>query len=282
MMKNNGGNRIFTQIYEIQAPAEAEALVGLGVDNIGSVILSEEEWKSAVLKETVERVAALGSTSSLIPLFSGRDDVLRALDYYGPDIVHFCNTLPGDADVVDSRAEWIALQREIRTRFPEIRVMRSIPIPRPGKADVAVIHGLARVFEPVSDLFLSDTLLGDGPDAPDDGQPVTGIVGVTGQTCDWDAARELVKSHRPPVVLAGGLSPDNVFDAILRVRPAGVDSCTGTNAADAAGRPVRFKKDLEKVKRFVDEVRKAEVWLEKSGGEPGGGVFEKSGAGLKE
>ncbi len=267
MSNNTEENRIFTQIYEVQTPDEAEALVGLGVDNIGGVILSAEDWKSADLKETVARVAALGAVSSLIPLFTGRDDVLRVLDYYGPDIVHFCDTLPPAASLVESRGELIALQREIRTRFPGIRIMRSIPIPRPGKADVEEIHGLARLFEPVSDLFLSDTLLGDGPDAPDDGQPVPGVVGVTGQTCDWDAARALVKSHRPPVVLAGGLSPDNVFDAILRVRPAGVDSCTGTNAEDASGRPVRFKKDLKKVERFVAEVRKAERRLRKIAGE---------------
>jgi len=49
-----------------------------------------------------------------------------------------------------------------------------------------------------------------------------------------------------------------VFDGIMRVLPAGVDSCTGTNAVDLKGRSIRFKKDFGKVKRFVDETRRAE------------------------
>jgi phosphoribosylanthranilate isomerase len=47
----------------------------------------------------------------------------------------------------------------------------------------------------------------------------------------------------------------------MQVMPAGVDSCTGTNAMDAKGRSIRFKKDLEKVKHMVDEARRAEKLL---------------------
>jgi phosphoribosylanthranilate isomerase len=60
-----------------------------------------------------------------------------------------------------------------------------------------------------------------------------------------------------PVILAGGLSPENARDAILETRPAGVDSCTGTNARDAAGIPIRFKKDMARVRRFIEEARRA-------------------------
>ncbi|MCP4669594.1 MAG: hypothetical protein GY849_24940, partial [Deltaproteobacteria bacterium] len=61
-----------------------------------------------------------------------------------------------------------------------------------------------------------------------------------------------------PVILAGGLSPENVFKAVMKTWPEGADSCTLTNQVDAAGRPVRFKKDFQKVKRFVEEVGRAE------------------------
>jgi len=59
-----------------------------------------------------------------------------------------------------------------------------------------------------------------------------------------------------PVILAGGLSPENVAAGIGKVRPAGVDTCTATNAVDDLGRPVRFRKDPEKVRRFVAEARR--------------------------
>jgi phosphoribosylanthranilate isomerase len=86
---------------------------------------------------------------------------------------------------------------------------------------------------------------------------VNGFVGITGLTCNWTIARKLVDSANIPVILAGGLSPDNVFNGIINVKPAGVDSCTQTNACDMQGNPVRFKKDMAKVKRFVEESRRA-------------------------
>jgi phosphoribosylanthranilate isomerase len=64
------------------------------------------------------------------------------------------------------------------------------------------------VFGPVSDYFLTDTLLTDGSGAAD--QPVDGFVGITGTTCDWKIAAELVRISPMPVILAGGISPENV------------------------------------------------------------------------
>ena len=136
--------------------------------------------------------------------------------------------------------------------------MRSIPISQSGMNDNVATIELARLFEPVSDYFLTDTLLVKESGSSFNNQPVKGFVGITGQTCDWDIAAKLVESSRIPVILAGGISPDNVFDGIMHVRPAGVDSCTRTNAVDSDGCLVRFKKDIGKVKRFVDETRRAE------------------------
>jgi len=62
--------------------------------------------------------------------------------------------------------------------------------------------------------------------------------------------------------LAGGISPGNVSDGIMKVQPFGVDSCTQTNAADHAGNSIRFKKDKEKVKQLVEAVRDAERMIQ--------------------
>ncbi len=67
--------------------------------------------------------------------------------------------------------------------------------------------------------------------------------GGTGRTFDWAWAVEAGRTAR--VVLAGGLSPDNVAEAVARVRPWAVDCCSGTEASPGV-------KDPEKVRLFIE------------------------------
>lgn len=251
------------QIYEIQNPKEADALVKLGVDHIGSVIVSDRDWKIPEIKETVQHVGTTASKSSLIPLFNDYETVCRTLDYYSPDIVHFCELFKGNRNGSGSTVEsLVVFQEKIKKAFPEIQIMRSIPITRSGSVHKVPTLDYAEAFEPVSDLFLTDTLILSDNEASEKDQPVQGFVGITGKTCDWAMARELVASVRIPVILAGGISPNNAYEGAFQVKPFGVDSCTGTNAVDGAGQTIRFKKDLGKVKQLVEAVRLAEKWLQ--------------------
>jgi phosphoribosylanthranilate isomerase len=70
--------------------------------------------------------------------------------------------------------------------------------------------------------------------------------GGTGQITDWGLAAEVAKST--PLLLAGGLTPDNVTEAIRTVRPYGVDVSSGVESAPG-------KKDHAKMRAFVDAVR---------------------------
>jgi len=90
---------------------------------------------------------------------------------------------------------------------------------------------------------------------------VAGYVGITGETCDWDIAQAVIAASPIPVILAGGISDQNVFEAITRLKPAGVDSCTKTNARDRSGNPVRFKKDMKKVRKLLEEARRADALI---------------------
>ena len=254
---------LFKQIYEIQTPEEAQQVVAAGVDHVGSVVVSGKSWKQPEIKETIRFVRQTSAKSSLILLFNDRTTVFSALDYYRPDIVHFCEVLIDDRtpNTIDTVCRpLIDLQKEIRKNFSEIKIMRTIPIAVNGVLNEMPFLDLAKLFEPVSDYFLTDTLIVG--DAEDKNQPVDGYVGITGKTCDWQAAAKLVESSRIPVILAGGLSCENVFDGIMSVKPAGVDSCTLTNACDDSGVPIRFKKDMEKVKKFVKEAKRASKYIE--------------------
>ena len=57
-----------------------------------------------------------------------------------------------------------------------------------------------------------------------------GIMGGTGKPSDWNIAQEIVSKSRLPIILAGGLTTDNVVSAIKRVKPYGVDLNSGVES----------------------------------------------------
>ena len=77
---------------------------------------------------------------------------------------------------------------------------------------------------------------------------VEGMQGGTGRTIDWELARTAALGNR--IVLAGGLTPDNVGEAVRQVEPWGVDTASGVENSPG-------EKDLEKVRLFVERAKSA-------------------------
>jgi phosphoribosylanthranilate isomerase len=75
-----------------------------------------------------------------------------------------------------------------------------------------------------------------------------GVPGGTGETFDWAIARQVKKCG--PIILAGGLTPENVAEAIRVAQPQAVDVASGVEAAPG-------KKDPEKLKAFIEAVKSA-------------------------
>ena len=67
--------------------------------------------------------------------------------------------------------------------------------------------------------------------------------GGTGRTIDWDRAAPIAATRR--TLLAGGLTPDNVADAVVRVRPFGVDVSSGVEASPGIKDPARLRAFFE-------------------------------------
>lgn len=118
-----------------------------------------------------------------------------------------------------------------------LRLIKSIIVTGSGPAAAATLATKVEQFAPLVDFFLVDSY-----------DPVTGARGATGKTHDWSVSRRLVEVSPRPVILAGGMTADNVRSAILAVSPAGVDVHTGLENADG-------RKCPRKTRAFIQAVR---------------------------
>lgn len=212
------------QIYTMQSVEEALQVAALGADHLGltpSQIGLPGEIDFWTAREIVEAVGDIAVCVALT-VETKEKEIIRMARAVQPDILHLCsleNTFPPD-DV-----------RRLRDKLPDLPIMQAISVTGPEALEAA------RAYQGVADYLILDT------QAPD----IAGI-GASGQTHDWGVSREIVREMDLPVILAGGLSPDNVAQAIKEVDPWGVDSLTHTNRALPGG---GFEKDLEKIKGFV-------------------------------
>jgi phosphoribosylanthranilate isomerase len=211
---------MLTQIYEVSTPAEAAAISAIGVDHIGVLVGDGRFPREQPLPAARQIAAAIGAPAKLSALFLTGDVsfIENAVRLLQAPIVHLgaaCNLLPPPQVA------------ELKRRLPPCRVIRSVAVS--GEESLAV----ARSYEGIADMLLLDSY------RPQDKQ-----IGALGVTHDWEISRRIVQTVCLPVILAGGLGPDNVAEAIRRVRPAGVDSKTKTD------RDGSHAKDLERVRRF--------------------------------
>jgi len=121
---------------------------------------------------------------------------------------------------------------EIRASIPCVKIVQVIHV-----QDETAIEQAIRVESYVDAILL------------DSGNPNLPVkeLGGTGKTHNWDISREIVDSIETPVFLAGGLNPENIGEAIEKVRPFGVDVCTGVRT--------NGKLDAQKVRKFIDVVK---------------------------
>lgn len=212
------------QIYTMQTPDEAIAAARFGVDHIG-VTPSDRglpgEIDNATARAIFEALPA-GVKKVALSVDSDLDAIEAMVRAVQPDILHLCGlrgAVPPDA------------VRALRARLPGVEIMQAISVGGPQALDDA------RSYHAVADYLLLDTQA-----------PHIGGIGASGVTHDWSLSRAIVAESPIPVILAGGLSPENVADAIRAVRPWGVDSLTHTNQPLPGG---GFRKDLARVRAFV-------------------------------
>ncbi|MEK0081985.1 phosphoribosylanthranilate isomerase [Benzoatithermus flavus] len=100
----------------------------------------------------------------------------------------------------------------LRRELPALKIVQVVHVT--GERTIAEALDVARRV----DALLLDSGV---PDAP------VKVLGGTGRVHDWEISRRIAQASPVPVFLAGGLTPENVTEAIRTVRPFGVDLCTG-------------------------------------------------------
>lgn len=129
--------------------------------------------------------------------------------------------------------------RELKKSFSG-EIWKAVHLPADGSPNVdkeEVLEKMKQYVEAGADGFILDSVIS----VPDGRQ-----MGGTGRIHDWNTSREVVEAVSKPVFLAGGLKPENVYQAIYAVRPYGVDVSSGVELSVGKKSPARVHAFIKK------------------------------------
>lgn len=205
----------------IQSHREVDLAVAAGATAVG-LVGPMPSGPGTLDDATIARIAAAAPAAVQTVLLTSETDaagVVAHVQRCAPRVVQLVDRV--DPDVVPA----------LRAACPSVAIWQVVHVGGPeAVANAATINGV-------------DALLLDSgkPDAP------VKTLGGTGDTHDWTFSAAIVAASSVPVWLAGGLTPENVGEAVHRVRPAGVDVCSGLRVGGAL--------QPDRLARFVAAIR---------------------------
>lgn len=204
------------KICGIMNSDELAVALQAGADAVGFVVEIEDSRHCISAEEAADLIRRVPVYTKSVAVIHPRDvdDALQLAELTGADVLQLHSSLP-PSDIMELKG----------------RVRQKLVVA------VAADDGgqQAESYESVADAILLDSM-------------VEGKLGGTGKVHDWDKSAGIARSLQVPVILAGGLDPENVVQAIEQVRPYAVDVSSGT---ETGGR-----KDPFKVHAFVEKVRR--------------------------
>jgi len=228
------------KICGIRSPEEIELAALYGADAVGFIT---EVPVESPRKLDCGTAASLISTvpgylnSVLVIMPENSTQALELIEKVNPDVVQIHSTL--------SFPETEKIRE--KTDIPIIKTL-SIPVQEEVKQtpeNSVLISNLLEHVKLLEESAVVDSILLDTGKA---GKP-----GGTGCVHDWALSRQIARETRLPLILAGGLKPENVQEAIRVVFPYAVDVASGVETSG--------KKDAMKIKKFIEEVRYTNAFL---------------------
>ena len=202
------------KICGVLSPEIAQAAADAGADAVG--LIFAESRRRVTVAQAAQIVSALPPFVSAVGVF---------VDASADEVLSLAHGVPLDA--VQLHGEEPPEMIEI-LRAQGVRVLKAVKVGE--SVDVAELER----YRAVSALML-DT-------------KVDGLAGGSGRPFVWNLARGL--SEQFPLILSGGLTPENVVPALDIVRPFGVDVSSGVETDG--------QKDPEKIRKFIEQVRRWE------------------------
>lgn len=207
------------KICGITREEDLEAACKLGADMVGFIVGHTQSPRSIGLEKAKHLINLVPDNvkSVLVMVPKSLKEVLEAYSYLKPDIIQV-------------HGEFLNLKL-FKMKQLEAKIVRAIPV------------GGAKVIEKaISEAAFSDGILVDSY--------IAGKFGGTGITHNWSISRLIRGAIYPkPLILAGGLNPRNVAEAIKIVKPYAVDVSTGVELSPGI-------KDQKNMKFFIMEAKK--------------------------
>jgi len=209
------------KICGIKTEHDLKMAVNAGADAVGFItevpVDSPRKISISEASRLISKVPVF-VTSVLVIMPRNADEAINMIHEAKPTAVQIHNALP----LVELR----------KIRETGVRIIKTIPVSE--HADTEMLIDLIKDLSGIADAVLLDTA-------------IDGKTGGTGVSHNWELSGKVVLSAGMPVILAGGLTPSNVSEAVQSVRPYAVDTASGVETDG--------KKDETKILDFINNAR---------------------------
>ncbi|MGB9927920.1 MAG: phosphoribosylanthranilate isomerase [Methanosarcina sp.] len=238
-MKTKQKTRI--KVCGICRPEEIELAALYGADAVGFITeVPVETPRKLNIETAASLVSNVPSTLNSVLVIMPQNST-EALDLIGqvkPDIVQIHSPLS-------------LLELEIIKQNTDIPIIKVLSLPAKEKTSSQKTKNPNLIFDLLEEVRLLEEADVVDSILLDTGK--SGRTGGTGSIHDWALSKQIAQETELPLILAGGLNPENVKEAIETVSPYAVDTASGVETAG--------KKDAIKIKTFIEEVRCANAFL---------------------
>lgn len=205
----------FAKICGMTRPGDIRLALSLGARYVGCVVDVPRSPRTVTPSGAAELASAASGALVAVVVDMPRESLCQLLADASPAALQLHGSEPP------------ALISTLKREFPRVHLWRALAA-NPDDDPAHLLASAREYLDAGADAILLDA-------------SVRGVSGGTGTPCDWDLAARVVAALPLPVILAGGLTPDNIAAAIQRVHPAGIDLSSGVEISPGIKCPQRLR-----------------------------------------